>query len=188
MTRAPSMRVQRAIDGDFRRMSEPRARSNRPGDARVLAAAAFALDPIGAGIVVRSGPGPARDAWLAPSARRARSGRSAQAHSSRDRRRPPARRPRHRGDPEGRTPDRGKGVLARPMAAFLSWRWPSAPPLISRRGWRLRSTRASSRSSGTVSPCKFLRVSASLPSTKGYGETRRPRRRQCWTAAAMPST
>ncbi len=30
-----------------------------------LAATAFALDPIGAGIVVRSSPGPARDAWLA---------------------------------------------------------------------------------------------------------------------------
>lgn len=29
-----------------------------------LAAAAFALDPLGSGVVVRSGPGPARDAWL----------------------------------------------------------------------------------------------------------------------------
>jgi magnesium chelatase subunit D len=36
-----------------------------PWRRATLALAAFALDPLGAGIVVRSGPGPARDAWLA---------------------------------------------------------------------------------------------------------------------------
>jgi magnesium chelatase subunit D len=45
-------------------MSELRANES-PWRSAILAATAFALDPLGAGIVVRSGPGPARDAWLA---------------------------------------------------------------------------------------------------------------------------
>jgi magnesium chelatase subunit D len=45
-------------------MSEPCA-DESPWRRAILAATAFALDPLGAGIVVRSGPGPARDAWLA---------------------------------------------------------------------------------------------------------------------------
>ena len=45
-------------------MSEPRANES-PWRSAILAATAFALDPLGAGIAVRSGPGPARDAWLA---------------------------------------------------------------------------------------------------------------------------
>ncbi len=44
-------------------MSELRANES-PWRSAILAATAFALDPLGAGIVVRSGPGPARDAWL----------------------------------------------------------------------------------------------------------------------------
>jgi magnesium chelatase subunit D len=36
-----------------------------PWRRAILVATAFGLDPLGAGIVVRSGPGPARDAWLA---------------------------------------------------------------------------------------------------------------------------
>jgi magnesium chelatase subunit D len=44
-------------------MNEPRADAS-PWRRATLAAAAFALDPLGAGIIVRSGPGPARDAWL----------------------------------------------------------------------------------------------------------------------------